>query len=128
MQLIDVKEAAKRMNCTIQNVYDLIKRVALRSVRRQNKMMTCQEWIEEYYEHVNSKEHHASINGRKIFTEDKPYYSLTAASEMLGIHRTSLFYHIKLGHVKAMKVKNYLAIPAAEVERLMAQNDKELEA
>lgn len=102
----------------------LIRRLSLKAVKREGKLYTCEEWIEEYYENRRSKDHNSIFNGRKVFDETQGELSVTMAAEELGLGRTHIQYYLKTGRLKGFRKGHYWVILRTELERFM---DEELE-
>src|SRR6266404_31777 len=125
--LINVRHASRLMDCTIQNIYDLIKRLALKAVKRNRVLYTCEEWIEEYYEHKRSKDFHSSYNGRKVFDESKGELSIRMIEKEYGLPYTALCWWIRVGKLHTVKKGAYHVVMKAELERFMAEDLKHYE-
>lgn len=125
--LINVKHASKLMDCTIQNVYCLIRRLALKAVKRGRVLYTCEEWIENYYENWHSKDLHSTFNGRKVFDREKGELSKNMVVEDYGLPHTSIDFWIRIGKLKTVRKGSYHVIMRPEIERFIAEDLKHYE-
>lgn len=126
-RLINCYEAAEIMGCGVKNVWALIRRLSLRSVRKNDKLMTCEEWIEEYQENKRSKDLHSTFNGRKVFDSARGELSMNMVAENLGVHKTMVMYYIKTGRLKSTRKGAYHVILDTELERFKAEELEHVE-
>jgi hypothetical protein len=105
----------------------MIRRLSLKAVKRQGKIYTCDEWIEEFYENKRSKDLHSIFNGRKVFDPEKGELSLRMVYEELGVAKTSALYYIQSGRLKATRKGHYYVIDRVELDRFKAEDLKSVE-
>ena len=124
-RLIDVYEAQKVMGCGLHNIWMLIRRLSLKAVKRNGKLYTCEEWIEEYYENRRSKDHNSIFNGRKVFDEDKGELSVSMVARELGVGRSHIEYYLSTGRLKSFRKGKYHVILRTELERFKIEDLEE---
>ena len=118
---ISIKAASKKMGCTIQNAYDLIRRLSLKAKRQDGKLYTCDQWIEEYYETCHSKQVNSTFNGRKVFDRSRGEYSIKDAAEMLRANEDSVEYWVRTGRLRTIRKGCYVVVMKKEIERFAAE-------
>lgn len=102
-------------------MWSLIRRLSLKAVKRCDKLYTCEEWIEEYYEHKRSKEVHSIFNGRKVFDPALGELSVRTVAKELGVHEKCVNYYINTGRLRVMRKGYYLVIMREELNRFIAE-------
>jgi len=120
-KLISAYEAAEYMNCTVQNVWGLIKRLSLKAVKKNGKILTTKAWIDEYYTNKRSKCLHSIYNGRKVFSREKGDLSVSMVMKDLNLSRTTVFHYINNGRLKTYRKGHYHVIRQEELERFVEQ-------
>lgn len=108
--MIVVKDAAQLMQCSQQNVWNLIKRKSLKAKKVFGRWVTCQKWIDEYYENWHSKDLHSIFNGRKVFDPAEGRYSVRQVSEIVGKTKAIVEGHIRYGKLKTVRTGSYHVI------------------
>lgn len=104
----------------------LIRRLSLKAVRRNGKLYTCEEWIEQYYENRRSKDHNSIFNGRKVFSDGE--LSVTMVAKELGLDRSHIQYYLATGRLKSFRKGKYHVILRTELERFMSEEMEVKEA
>lgn len=99
----------------------LIRRLSLKAVKRDGKLYTCEQWIEEYYENRRSKDLHSIFNGRKVFNEAEGELSVNMVAKRLGVDRTHVQYYLETGRLKGFRKGHYWVILATELERFISE-------
>jgi hypothetical protein len=126
-RLINCYEAADLMGCGVKNVWALIRRLSLKAVRKNDKLLTCEEWIEEYQENKRSKDLHSTFNGRKVFDSSRGELSMNMIADALGVHKTMVMYYIKTGRLRSTRKGAYHVILDTELERFKAEELEHVE-
>lgn len=126
-ELISAYEAAKRMGCTVHNVWAMIRRLSLKAVKRNNKWVTCDEWIAEYYENKRCKDTHSIWNGRRVFDPKKGELSLNMVAKELGLAKSTMFYYINSGALKSHRKGHYVVVMRDDLEYFKAMRSGQIE-
>lgn len=83
--------------------------------------MTCEEWIEEYYENKRSKDVHSIWNGRKVFDPEKGELSLNMVAKELGLAKPTMYYYIHSGKLKSSRKGHYVVVLRDDLEKFKAE-------
>ena len=119
--LIDCYKAAKLMECTVHNVWAMIRRLSLKAVKRDGKLYTCEEWIDEYQLNKRNKDFHSIFNGRRVFDPEKGELSMQMVCQELGVCKTTVMYYIHTGRLKTSRKGHYYVIARSELNRFKAE-------
>ena len=94
-----------------------MRRLSLKSIKRDGKLYTCQEWIDDYYDKFRSKDYHSIFNGRKVFDPEKGELSLAMVAKELDIAKTTVMYYVNSGRLKTFRKGAYYVVYEHELER-----------
>ncbi len=83
--------------------------------------MTCDEWIEEYYDHKRSKDEHSIWNGRKVFDPNRGELSLNMVARELGLAKVTMYYYIHSGKLKSYRKGHYIVVLRDDLERFKVE-------
>ena len=108
-------------------MWSLIRRLSLKAVKRCDKLYTCEEWIEEYYENKRSKEVHSIFNGRRVFDPALGELSVRTVAKELGVHEKCVNYYITTGRLKVTRKGHYLVIAREELQRFISEEMEDVE-
>lgn len=117
-----IAETAKYLGCTVQNVYDLVRRLSLKARKHEGKLYTCQEWIDEYQANYRSKQLHSTWNGRKVFDRERGEYSIQDVAKILNTSEDNVEYWVRNGRLKTIRKGFYRVIMKEELERFAAED------
>lgn len=93
--------------------------------------MTCDEWIEEFYENKRSKDLHSIWNGRRVFDPEKGELSLNMVAAELGLAKPTMYYYIHSGKLKSYRKGHYVVVMRDDLERFKVEHyrsEKEAQA
>ncbi len=99
----------------------LIRRLSLKSVTVDKRLYTTIEWIEEYYAHRRSKDHHSLFNGRKVFDAEKGELSINMVAKEMGLHKASVDYYVRTGKLKTIRRGTYHVVLRKDLEAFLLE-------
>lgn len=106
----------------------MIRRLSLKAIRRDGKLYTCEEWIDDYQLHKRDKDFHSIFNGRKVFDPEKGELSLQMVCAELGVSKTTVIYYIHTGRLKSSRKGHYYVIARSELNRFKVEEYNQEEA
>jgi hypothetical protein len=103
---VSVNEAARIKKVTRQAIYLAIRLKRLKAYTDGNKKLKVFLLdLEAYDERKFSRLYHSTIDGERVFDDEKGLFSVDTASKLVNINQQRIYYAIRKGKLKAHKRK-----------------------
>lgn len=112
--LITISQAARIKNVTRQAIYLAIRLNRLRAYKHGERWKIFLADLQDY-DRKRFTEHHFYYKGERIFDEEKGYYSITKASELVQVPKQKLYHAIRYGMLKAERIRSSYVIKAEDL-------------
>ena len=97
-----ITEAARLNNVTRQAIYVAIKQNKLKATKYATRWLIRIEDLDDYKNNKYSRAK-STYNGELLFDNDKGYYSVNQAAQMLKVPAQKIYYATRVGHLKASR-------------------------
>ena len=101
-RVVSITEAAKINNVTRQAIYVAIKQKKLKAFKDSTRWTIDLNDLEEYRKHKYSRTK-SMFGGELLFDNNKGYYSVNQAAQMLGVPAQKIYYATRVGLLKATR-------------------------
>lgn len=99
-KVVSITEAAKINNVTRQAIYVAIKQKKLKAIKATTRWVINLNDLEEYRNNKYSRAK-SVFDGELLFDNNKGYYSVNQAADMLGVPAQKIYYATRVGQLKA---------------------------
>lgn len=114
-RVVSITEAAKINNVTRQAIYVAIKQKKLKAFKDSTRWTIDLKDLEEYRKHKYSRTK-SMFGGELLFDNNKGYYSVNQAAQMLGVPAQKIYYATRVGLLKATRKGAAWVIHANEIK------------
>lgn len=112
---VSITEAAERNNVTRQAIYVAIKLKKLRAKKETSRWTIHVDDLEEYRRMKYSRTK-STFNGELLFDNNKGYYSVKQAAEMLGVPVQKVYYATRIGRMKAHRRGSAWVVHVSDIQ------------
>ena len=112
---VSLSEAARINNVTRQAIYVAIKQKKLKAFKDSTRWTIDLKDLEEYRKHKYSRTK-SMFGGELLFDNNKGYYSVNQAAQMLGVPAQKIYYATRVGLLKATRKGAAWVIHANEIK------------
>lgn len=99
-KVVSITEAAKINNVTRQAIYVAIKQKKLRAIKATTRWVINLKDLEEYRTNKYSRAK-SIFDGELLFDNNKGFFSVNQAADMLGVPAQKVYYATRVGQLKA---------------------------
>lgn len=114
-RVVSITEAAKINNVTRQAIYVAIKQKKLKAFKDSTRWTIDLKDLEEYRKHKYSRTK-SMFGGELLFDNNKGFYSVNQAAQMLGVPAQKIYYATRVGLLKATRKGAAWVIHANEIK------------
>jgi len=114
-RVVSITEAARINNVTRQAIYVAIKQKKLKAFKDSTRWTIDLKDLEEYRKHKYSRTK-SMFAGELLFDNNKGYYSVNQAAQMLGVPAQKIYYATRVGLLKATRKGAAWVIHANEIK------------
>ena len=114
-RVVSITEAARINNVTRQAIYVAIKQKKLKAFKDSTRWTIDLKDLEEYRKHKYSRTK-SMFGGELLFDNNKGYYSVNQAAQMLGVPAQKIYYATRVGLMKATRKGAAWVIHANEIK------------
>lgn len=118
---VSVTEAAKIKGVTRQAVYLAIRLGRLKAYRHEERWRIFRKDLDKYNNNRYSRLYHSTVDGEPVFDEDKGYFSVDRAAQLIGIDTQKLYYAIRSGKMKATRKRAAWVVNVEDLFRYQAK-------
>lgn len=124
VKYVSITEAAERNNVTRQAIYVAIKLKKLRARKETSRWTIHVDDLEEYRRLKYSRTK-STFNGELLFDNNKGYFSVKQAAEMLGVPVQKIYYATRIGRMKAHRKGSAWVIHVSDINSYREQIGRE---
>lgn len=99
-KVVSITEAARINNVTRQAIYVAIKQKKLKAIKATTRWVINLKDLEEYRSNKYSRSK-SMFEGELLFDNEKGYFSVNQAADMLGVPAQKIYYATRVGQLKA---------------------------
>lgn len=118
-KVVSITEAAKINNVTRQAIYVAIKQKKLKAIKATTRWVINLKDLEEYRNNKYSRAK-SVFDGELLFDNDKGFFSVNQAADMLGVPAQKIYYATRVGQLKAHRKGAAWVIHKDDIEQYKA--------
>src|SRR3990167_2904951 len=115
LKVVSITEAARINNVTRQAIYVAIKQKKLKATKDATRWTIALDDLEEYRRNKYSRKK-SMYEGELLFDNQKGYYSVNQAADLLGVPAQKIYYATRVGLLKAIRKGAAWVIHANDVK------------
>ncbi len=115
IKVVSITEAARINNVTRQAIYVAIKQRKLKATKSSTRWTIHLDDLEEYRKNKYSRTK-STYEGELLFDNNKGFYSVNQAAQILNVPAQKVYYATRIGHLKAHRKGAAWVVHSEDIE------------